>query len=334
MAADPNRLKKVREISHPSGLFAVARQPHTRRLFLGSSDFKVYDLDLAQPKPEFKELGKHTSYVTGVALAGKVLVSGGYDGRLIWWDIDKRAQVRAIGAHKKWVRRVVATRDGKTIASVADDMVCRLWDAGSGKLLHELRGHREKTPHHFTSMLYACAVSADGRHVATGDKVGHVVVWELASGKPLATLEAPVMYTWDPVQRRHSIGGIRALAFAPDGRHLAVGGMGKVNNIDHLEGPARVEVFDWQKGRHTHAFPGDKFRGLVEHLEFHPQGDWLLAAGGAGDGFLQFFDLKDKGRILRQEKAPVHLHGFALNETADTVYAAGHGRVMVFEMKS
>ena len=37
---------------------------------------------------------------------------------------------------------------------------------------------------------------------------------------------------------------------------LAVGGIGKIGNIDHLEGKARVEVFDWQKGERTHEFPG------------------------------------------------------------------------------
>jgi WD40 repeat protein len=331
-AANPNKLKKIKEVSRPGAMLAIARLPNSSRLFLGCSDFKVYDLDLAQAKLEARELGKHSSYVTGVALAGKSVISGSYDGRLIWWDPEKRTQVRAVDAHKKWIRRVLATRDGKTIASVADDMVCRLWNAESGKLVRELRGHKEKTPHHFTSMLYACTISADGKYVATGDKVGHVVIWELPSGKQLATLEAPVMYTWDPVQRRHSIGGIRSLAFSPDGKLLAVGGMGKVNNIDHLEGSARVEVFDWQQGKRTHEFPGGQFRGLVQQLEFHPQGDWLLGAGGAGDGFLMFFDLKAK-KVVRQEKVPTHVHGFVVNEAADTICVAGHGRVLVFDMK-
>jgi WD40 repeat protein len=332
MAANPEKIKAVRDVSGRGVLMSIARMPNSSRLFVGCSDFKVYDLDLAQAKPEPKELGSHASYVTGIALAGPTVVSGSYDGRLIWWDADKRTQVRAVEAHRKWIRRVRAAPDGRVIASVADDMVCRLWDGASGKLLRELQGHQEKTPHHFPSMLYACAFSPDGRLVATGDKVGHVVVWEVATGKSLATLEAPVMYTWDPVQRRHSIGGIRSLAFSPDGKLLAVGGMGKVGNIDHLEGKARVEVFDWEKGQRTHEFPGDKFNGLVEHLVFHPQGDWLLGAGGAGDGFLMFFDLKAK-KVLRQEKAAMHVHDVALNEPADTIYAAGHGKLVVFELK-
>src|SRR5215831_2281515 len=105
-AANPKNLKKIKEISRPGAVFAIARQPKTSRLFLGSSDFKVYDLDMAPAKIEARELGKHTSYVTGVALAGKTLVSGGYDGRLIWWDVERRAQVRAVEAHRKWIRGV------------------------------------------------------------------------------------------------------------------------------------------------------------------------------------------------------------------------------------
>src|SRR5271170_936072 len=296
-AANPDTLKLVKDFPSRGILFSIARVPESSRAFLGSSDFKVYELDLAAAKPEPQELGGHKSYVTSVVLAGQAVISGSYDGQLIWWDADKRAPIRAVDAHQKWIRRVVASPDGTMVASVADDMVCRLWDVASGKLLREFRGHKDKTPNDFPSMLYACAFAPDGAHLATGDKVGHVVVWDVAGGKELATLETPVMYTWDPVARRHSIGGIRSLAFSPDGKLLAVGGMGKVGNIDHLEGKARVEVFDWQKGERSHEFPGDKFNGLVEHLVFHPESEWLLGAGGANDGFLMFFDLKDKKAI-------------------------------------
>jgi WD40 repeat protein len=332
MAANPENLKLVKELGRKDILFAVARVPNTQRLFLGSSDFKVYELDLSTDKPEAKELGGHGSYVTGVALAGKFLVSGSYDGRLLWWDIDTRTQVRGVEAHAKWIRRVAAAPDGTTVASVADDMVCRLWEAQTGKLLRELRGHKEKTPNDYPSMLYAVAWSPDGKHVATADKVGHIVVWEAATGKEVITMEAPGMYTWDPVQRKHSIGGIRSVVFSPDGALIAVGGIGKIGNIDHLEGKARLEVFDWRKAERTWEAESDKFKGLLNRLVWEPSGDWLLAAGGAGDGFLIFYDVKNK-KIGRQEKATAHVHDLAASETCETLYAVGHNKIMLFEMK-
>jgi len=331
-APNPDKIKQTLNISRPDILFGVARLPGTNRFFVGSSDFKVYETDLTQPKPEFKPLAAHGSYVTSVAVAGTTVVSGGYDGKLIWWDTTAGSMARTVDAHTKQIRKVVTAPGGKIVASVADDMICKLWDAATGKMIRELRGHKELTPHNFSSMLYACAFTADGKHLATVDKPGKIVVWEVESGKEVATMEAPVMYTWDPVARRHSIGGPRSLAFSPDGKSLVVGGTGKIGNIDHLEAKGRVEVFDWQKSQRTHEFPGDRFQGLVNRLQFHPSGEWLLGAGGAGTGFMMFFDLSAK-KVLRQEQVPMHVHDFLLSEAGDTVYMVGHNRVVVSEMK-
>jgi WD40 repeat protein len=332
-APNPEKLKSLKQQSRPDIVFALARKPRSSQIYCGGSDFSVYELDLDQAKPEPKELGRHDSYVTGLALSGTTLVSGGYDGRLIWWNIDSRSRIRDVSAHSKWIRRVVATPDGNTFVSVGDDMVCRLWDASSGRLIQALRGHAELTPSHFASMLYAVAVSPDGRHLATGDKVGHIVIWDLESSRPVATLEAPELYTWDPVQRRHSIGGIRALAFSPDGKQLAAGGSAKISNIDHLDGKALVQVYDWQKGERTHVFASDKFQGLVHDLCFHPHGDWLLAGGGGDkDGFLLFYNLAAK-KALAQEKTPMVIHDLTLNESADTIYAVGHRKIGIWRME-
>jgi WD40 repeat protein len=324
---NPDTLKLVKDFPRQAITFAVARVPDSARCFLGSSDFKVAEADLSAAKLDARELYAHGSYVTGVALAGQLLVSGGYDGKLVWWDTEEREQVRSVDAHAKWVRKVIASPDGKLVASVADDMACKVWDAATGKLLHDLRGHEPKTPHHFPSMLFAVAFSADGRHLATADKVGHVAVWDVSAGKEIASVESPGMYTWDPVQRRHSIGGARSVAFSPDGTLLAVGGVGKIGNIDHLDGKARVELFDWRAKKSLGVFESGKFKGLVNRLEFAPDGSWLLGAGGAGEGFLIFLDPATR-KAVKEEKVPMHVHDFALAE--DAIYAVGHNKVAVY----
>ncbi len=330
-APNPDTLKLAKDFSRSTIMFGVARKAGTESVFLGCSDFKVYSADLSAAKFEPKQLYAHESYVTGVALAGTTLVSGGYDGKLIWWDTEAAKPIRTIDAHAKWIRKVIASPDGKQIVSIADDMACKVWDVATGKLVHDLRGHQEKTPNDFSSMLYAVAFSADGNLLATGDKVGHVVVWNVKDGKPIATCKAPVMYTWDKQQRLHSIGGIRSLAFSPDGKQLAVGGMGKVGNIDHLEGKARVEVFDWKSGKQTVEFPGDKFAGLVNRLAWAPDGSWLVGAGGAGEGFLLFFDVAAK-KSLRQEKVMMHVHDFDMTADAKEIVSVGHNRITIHKL--
>lgn len=325
---DPKHLRRLAEWTSDDILFAVVRVPATQRLFLGSSDFRVHEFDLAAEQPQrvpFEGDG-HRSYVTGLALAGEHLVSGSYDGRLIWWNLAERKPVRDVKAHDRWIRRVLATPDGVRIISIADDMQVKAWDAASGELVRAFTDHALQTPHDFPSMLYAAACSADGKWLATGDKTGHVAVWDLASLEKVGQVEAPVMYTWDPTQRRHSIGGIRALAFSPDGTRLAVGGIGTIGNIDHLDGKSRVEVFDWRAGTRLFELEDDKRKGIVEQIAWLANGAVLACAGGDHKGFLKFYDMTS-GELLHQDGNDGHIHGFVVDESEEHIYTACHNRV-------
>jgi len=328
---NPDTLKQLKDFSRPAAVFAVAVVPKSEKAYLASQDFKVYEADFAAAKFEPKELYAHGSYVTGVALAGKSLVSGGYDGKLIWWDTADGKTIRTVDAHAKFIRKVIASPDGLIVASVADDMICKLWDAASGKMVKELRGHKEKTPQGFGSMLYTAAFSNDGKLLATADKVAHMVVWDIESGKQIGTCDAPIMYTWDQVQRLHSIGGVRSLAFSPDGTQLAVGGTGKIGNIDHLEAKARIEVFDWKAGKQVAEFPGDKHQGIVNKLAWSADGSWILGAGGAGEGFLTFLDGKTK-KPVKQEKVAMHVHDFALSADEMSLISVGHNKIVIHKL--
>lgn len=327
------KLTRIKEVGSSDILFCVALQPGTERLYVGSSDFNVYALDMAAEQPQREEFAGegHQSYVTGVALAGSHLVSGSYDGRLIWWDPAERKQVRTVEAHSLWIRRVISTPDGRTIVSVADDMLCKLWDAATGELIRTVTDHEKMTPHHYPSMLYAATISADGKLLATGDKVGHVAIWDLATGHQIAELDAPLLYTWDPKQRRHSIGGIRGLAFSPDSRLLAVGGIGQIGNIDHLGGPARVEVFDWRTGQRLLELEDEQRKGIIQQIAFHPGGKWFLTAGGDHNGFLTVYDAQT-GKMLFQDAAPMHVHGFAFDRGFSRLYAVGHGKIAAWNV--
>lgn len=328
MAAEPPRLKVAKELTREDIFLSLARVPDSERIFLGSSDGNVYSLDCSSEKLAPEAMAGHSSYVTGLALAGEHLVSGSYDGQLIWWNPATRERLRSIKGHDKWIRDVKASPDGKLIASVGDDMVCRLWDAESGKLKHELRGHEPVTPTQFTSMLYTCAFSPDGKLLATADRVGHIVVWDVTTAKQAASLEAPELYTWDGKQRIRSIGGVRALAFSPDAKLLAAGGIDRVGNVDGLSAKARIELFRWEGKENIATLKCEK-NGIVEFLAFHPKGDWLLATGGEGKGLLAFIDPVEK-KFLIENEAPMHIHKVALAEDCRTLFAAGHKKFVMF----
>ena len=325
---DPKQLKRTHAWRTPNILFSLTRVPDSERVIVGSSDFQINELDLAVEKPEpipFVGSG-HTSYVTGLALLGDTLVSAAYDGQLLFWSRETREQQKAVAAHQKWIRQLVASPDGQRVYTVADDMLCKAWNVGSGEAIATFTGHELLTPQGYPSMLYAVAVSADGKHLATGDRVGHVAIWDTESFEQIAELETPGMYTWDPKQRRHSTGGIRSLAFSPDGKQLAVGGVGRIDNIDHLDGPARLEIFDWQAGQRLHELENSKRKGLIEKIIWSPAADWILTMGGDHKGFLTFFDLQS-GELLHQDGNDGHIHDGVADDACENIYVAAHQRL-------
>ncbi len=328
---NPRNLRNIREITRRDILFSVARVPNTARLLVASNDNKVYEVDASQANASPRQIVDHGRYVNAVRLAGNTLISGGYDNRLIWWDLQNNRSIRTIDAHTRQVRQLAISPDGTNLASVADDMVCRLWNIANGERIHELRGHEERTPTNFGSMLYCCAFSNDGTKLATGDRVGRVCIWNVTNGERLSTVEVPSLYTWDGVQRIRSIGGVRSLAFSPDGTQIAVGGVGQIGNVDGLSGPSRVEIHNWARRERVSEFQGNQ-QGLFNKLVWHPNNQWLCCVGGGNNGFVLFRNTQNNTTI-HQMNLPMHTHDSVFSENWETLYHVGHQKIVVQEMR-
>jgi WD40 repeat protein len=80
--------------------------------------------------------------------------------------------------HKGWVWDVAFSPDGKTIATVGDDQIVKLWSI-TGKLIKNLRGHNDR--------IYAVNFSPDGQQIATSSKDKTIKIWS-REGKLLKTL--------------------------------------------------------------------------------------------------------------------------------------------------
>jgi WD40 repeat protein len=341
-AIDPTRAKVRLTYPHAATFYGLAADA-AGRLYAGSEDHAVHVYDLAAAKKEpVARWTKHDNYVSAVAFVRRapkpLVISGGYDRRLIWWDTAGGEALRTVEAHGGWVRDLAVLPDGGRVASCGDDMLVKLWETDNGRLVRTLEGHAKRTPQGHVTALYAVAVSSDGKFVAGGDRAGTVLVWEIETGKIAQTFQVPALYTYDPRQRKRSMGGIRALAFSGDGGRLAVGGIGQVENVDGLGGPARVEVWDWRKPQAQLAAGLQGHKGLVNALAFHPGGTWLIGAGGGSDGgFLGFWSVdqvagEKKDVPAHRVKIDGHVHRFALNAAGNELYAAGYRKLDVWTL--
>ncbi len=71
-----------------------------------------------------------------------VLLSGGSDGMLRWWDLQHRECVRVRKAHQGAVHSLKVSPDGRRLASCGDDGAVTLWDLERGEHLRTLRRDR------------------------------------------------------------------------------------------------------------------------------------------------------------------------------------------------
>ncbi len=144
------------------------------------------------------------------------------------------------GGHSTIVRGLAVTPDGKQVVSASQDKTIRVWDIETGKTVRMIRG--ETAPGDW-GMIYAMALSPDGRRLAVGgflhgtDKsiATAIRLYDFATGNMTALLKGH-----DNV--------VDALAFSPDGRRLISGGadntaivwdMTKLQQVVRLSGHAK-----------------------------------------------------------------------------------------------
>lgn len=284
-ASEP-KLTKLNEFKLPAAVLALEAAADGRTLYAACLDGAVLRIEAESGK--FTELGRHGSYASGVALIanGATLVSGGYDGTLLWHDLASGTVSRRLKAHEFWSWDLAASLDGKLVASVTGQYLAggykyepaperepsvKVFDAATGELRHSF-------PH--VPPVQAVAFSPDSRHVAAGNLMGEIRVWELATGKQVSQWKTDDLTSWGIIKSHHYLGGVFALEFSPDGSSLYACGMGPMRDPMAGNGVQRWQRFDWRTGNkldQTHE--GESGQGLMEALAFHPAGKLFLMAG-------------------------------------------------------
>jgi WD40 repeat protein len=321
---DPPQTHVVQELKHPSPLLGCRIDPSGQYVFAGAQDNAVVRWHLASAKKEAR--AGHKSWIRAFAFASKekLVFSGDYTGRILTWSIEgEPTPLRTLDAHKGWLRALAVSPDGKTLASCGNDHAVRLWSISDGKLLRELAGH--------DCHVYNTGFHPQGRYLVSADLKGVIKVWDLATGVVERELDARVLHKYD-VGFQADIGGVRGMAFSPDGAFLASAGITDVTNAFAGVGKPVIVLFDWPTGKVRHLLrPRENYQGTAWGVAFHRDG-FLVGVGGGNGGMLWFWK-PDKAQDFFALKLPANGRDIDLHPDGRRfAVACADGAVRLYEM--
>lgn len=278
----------LKEHKVPSAVLGMDLFPDGKRAVVACLDGGVFEVELESGATT--QIGQHESYASSVSLIaeGKIAVSGGYDGRLIWHDIPGRKSIRSVRAHSFWSWQSAASKDGKWVASVSGQYLCggykyepaeaaepivKVFDAATGEL------HKAFT--HVPS-VQAVGFSPDGKFVAAGNLMGEIRVWEISSGEEKARWTTPSFTGWGIIKGHYYTGGIYALMFSVDGKEIYAAGMGTTTDPAAGNGKQIWQRFAWTETparKISETKESENGAGLMETLAWSPSAGKFVMAG-------------------------------------------------------
>jgi WD40 repeat protein len=163
-----------------------------------------------------------------LAWGGKQLLLGGQDGGIRLWNPDT-GKVETLKEHKKAVRALAVSRDGKLLASAGDDTQILIWDLGTRKILARIEGPK--------ASVRGLTFSPNAKVLAwvAGDHQIHRA--RVPTGKAL-----PAFRAGDTNLRLMSV------CFSPDGTQLLAGGHTRYQD---RVGGCSFHLFDLATGKNV-----------------------------------------------------------------------------------
>ena len=138
----------------------------------------------------------HTDRVTGVAVAGNIVISASWDASVRFWELDSGLECPwpIEAAHPERIDCLALVEQLGRFATCSADGSARVWDLETRELLHTLRHSAEV----------------------------NVICWNTALSRWATGTEAGGLYSWsadgEPINESHSTGGVTAICADAAGR--------------------------------------------------------------------------------------------------------------------
>ncbi len=158
---------------------------HLLASIFGSNRVELWDVAKAVKAGDLTGQGESRPYSLAFDPDGKTLITGGFTGAIVAWNMKTGERIRTVGNHGGIVSGVAINRDGTRLATCGIDQMVKIWDYKTGDELLSLAGHN--------CSVHSVAFSADGQRVASVGEDGGIRLWDAA----LLSGDTPPATWWD-----------------------------------------------------------------------------------------------------------------------------------------
>jgi len=184
---------------HKKGIWDLAFSPDGKLLASAGqdADIKLWSTATGQ---EVNTLTAHSGGVGAIAFSsdGKKLASGSQDRMILLWNVAAGDSGVAYLGHQEWVNAVAFSPDGTKLASGSLDGEVRIWEV-------PVRGPQEEpvvikrplqtlTGH--TGGINSLTFNADGKLLISGSSDASMKLWDVSTGRELASLFSMDQQDW------------------------------------------------------------------------------------------------------------------------------------------
>jgi serine/threonine protein kinase len=225
--------------------------PDSKTFVTSSTDpnVKIWDVATGSQKQNFK-VGSYTINVAAYSPDGKTVAFDANNGYFTIWNWQTGERKNTKQEHAEYPSDLDFSPDGSILASCGSyETTVAIWNAKTGELIRKLEGH--------TGEVEKVAFSPDGKTLASGSDDETIILWDVATGARIRTL-----------QNGERVGSI---AFHPDGSIIAAGGFDKF----------AIKIWEVQTGTLRQTLEGHT--SLVWSMDFSPDGRLLVSAGSLKD---------------------------------------------------